>query len=174
MHIVTILFESLLRTNKYWSINITGSLSQLTYHQRYSLIMTRRFIRLNYIYMSYPGFSGVRVARLYTFICLCCPIVCLYVPSSVLWCPLRFPHKTIFGSSLSPVVCSRANVLLTLFVFVCVLWCPTHIVLCFCFVFPRLVYPMLQVSLDCQFLVAQSVFLSIFDWLLLRYSLTFI
>jgi len=31
---------------------------------------------------------------------------------------------------------------------------PTHIVLCFCFVFLRLVYPMLPVSLDCPFLIA--------------------
>jgi hypothetical protein len=25
---------------------------------------------------------------------LCCPIIWLYVLSPVLWCPLRFPHKT--------------------------------------------------------------------------------
>ena len=30
-------------------------------------------------------------------------------------------------------------------------WCPTHIVLCFWFVFLRLVYPMLPISLDCSF-----------------------
>ena len=36
-----------------------------------------------------------------------------------------------------------------LFVFVYVWWCPTHVVLCFCFVFLRLVYPMLPVSLGC-------------------------
>jgi len=35
----------------------------------------------------------------------------------------------MFGLSLPPVVC---HVLFTLFVFVCTLWCPTHIVLCFC------------------------------------------
>ena len=29
---------------------------------------------------------------------LCCPIMCSWVPSSVLRCPLRFPHKTMFGS----------------------------------------------------------------------------
>jgi hypothetical protein len=40
----------------------------------------------------------------------------------------------------------------------CVMWCPPHIVLCFCFVFLRLVYPMLSVSLDCPFLIASSVF----------------
>ena len=36
--------------------------------------------------------------------------------------------------------------------------CPTHIVLCFCFVFIRLVCPMLPVSLDYSFLIAHSVF----------------
>jgi hypothetical protein len=39
---------------------------------------------------------------------------------------------------------------------------PSHILLCFWFVFLRLVYPMLPVSLDCPFLIA------------VRYSLTFI
>jgi hypothetical protein len=34
-----------------------------------------------------------------------------------------------------------------LFVFACVYWCPTYILLCFCFVFLRLVYLMLPVSL---------------------------
>jgi hypothetical protein len=34
-----------------------------------------------------------------------------------LWCPLRFQHKTIFGSFLLPVVCRRVHVLyLCLFV----------------------------------------------------------
>ena len=50
------------------------------------------------------------------------------------------------------------NVLFTLFVFVCVKWCPTHIVLCFCFVCLHVVYPILPVSPDCQFLIAPSVF----------------
>ena len=36
--------------------------------------------------------------------------------------------------SLLPVICRSAHVLLTLVVFVCVKWCPTHIVLCFYFV----------------------------------------
>ena len=40
--------------------------------------------------------------------------------------------ETMFGSSLPPVVCGRAYVLFTLFVFVCI-WC--CVVLCFCFVF---------------------------------------
>ena len=56
------------------------------------------------------------------------------------------------------VVCRRAHVLFTLFVFVYVQWCLTHIVLCFCFVFLRLVYHMLSVSLNFPFLIVPSVF----------------
>jgi hypothetical protein len=37
------------------------------------------------------------------------------------------------------VVCRSIHVLFMLFVFVCVWWCLTHIVLCFCFVYLRLV-----------------------------------
>ena len=40
--------------------------------------------------------------------------------------------------------------------FACEWRCPTHIVLCFCSVFLRLVYPMLPVSLDCSCLIAPS------------------
>jgi hypothetical protein len=64
--------------------------------------------------------------------------------------------KTMFGSFLPPVVCRRAHVLFTLFVFVCVLCCPTHIVLWFYFVF-------LPVSLDCPFLVVPSVFSNVYS-----------
>jgi hypothetical protein len=46
-----------------------------------------------------PGFFGeFRVAHLFSF--LCCPVMCNYVRSSKLWCPLRFPHTMMFGSSL--------------------------------------------------------------------------
>jgi hypothetical protein len=90
-----------------------------------------------------------------------------------------FRIKIMFGSSLSPVVCSRVHVLFMLFVFACALWCPTHIMLCvlLCFssssvhtwLFLRfsltfiyfvlyLVCPMLPVSLDCLFLIAPSIF----------------
>jgi hypothetical protein len=107
-------------------------------------------------------FGEVRLVHLFNY--LCCPIMCLYLLSSVLWCSLRFAHNTMFGSSSSLVFCRRAHVLFTLYryVFVCAWWCPTHIVLCFCFVFLRLVYPILPVSLDCVLLLP------------LRYSLTFI
>jgi len=50
-----------------------------------------------------------------------------------------------------------AHVIFTSFVFVCVQWCLTHIVLCFCFVL-RLVYPMLPVSLGCPLFIAHLVF----------------
>ena len=95
---------------------------------------------------------------------LCCPIMCLYVLSSVLCCLLRFPHKTIvFGSSLPSVVCRRAHVLFTLFVFVCVQWCSTHIILWLCFVCLCLVYPILPVSLDSPFTIAPSVFSNVYE-----------
>jgi len=68
---------------------------------------------------------------------------------------------TIFGSSLPPVVCRRVHVLFTFFVFVCVKWCPTHVVLGFFFL--RLVYTMLPVFLDCQFLITPSVFSNVYE-----------
>ena len=68
----------------------------------------------------------------------------------------------MFGSSLPPVVCRRAHVLFTLCIFVCLQWCPTHIVLCFCFVFLRLMYPVLPVSLDCPFLIATAIFSDVY------------
>ena len=68
----------------------------------------------------------------------------------------------MFCSSLPPVVCRRAHVLFTLFAFVCTQWCPTHIMLCFCFVFLRFVYPILPVSLVCHFLSVNSVLYNVY------------
>jgi hypothetical protein len=54
---------------------------------------------------------------------------------------------------------------------VCVYLCmvvPTHIVLCFCFVFHRLEYPMLPVSLDCPFLIDPSEFSNVYYLLTLQ------
>ena len=68
----------------------------------------------------------------------------------------------MFGSSLPPVVCRRALVLFTLFVFALVEWCPTHIVLDFCFLCLRLVYHMLPVSRDCPLLITPSVFSNVY------------
>jgi hypothetical protein len=73
------------------------------------------------------------------------------------WLTINCGYKHIcWLTSLFLVVCRRDHVLFTLFVFVCVLWCPTNIVLCFCFV------------LCCQFLWI------VHFWLSLRCSLTFI
>ena len=52
---------------------------------------------------------------------------------------------------------------------ICVCLRPEHIVLCFCFVFLRLVYPMMPVSLDCPFLNPPLVFSNVY---LIVYSLT--
>ena len=69
------------------------------------------------LYMSKSRFFWwVHVAHIFSF--LCCPTMCLYVLRSVWSCPLRFPHKTMFVSSLPPVVCRRTHVIFTLFVFV--------------------------------------------------------
>ena len=63
----------------------------------------------------------------------------------------------MFGSSLPPVVCRKAHVLFTLFVCVCVYWCPTYcVMLVFC------------LSSSCVPYVAS------FSRLPLRYSLMFI
>ena len=58
--------------------------------------------------------------------------------------------------SLPPVAYRVSHVLFTFFVFACVWWCPTHIVLCFCFVCLRLV-----ASFDNIPLVFSNVY---FDW----------
>jgi hypothetical protein len=63
-----------------------------------------------------------------------------------------FCIKTMFGSSLPPVVCRRDHVLFTLFVFVCI----------FCFVFLNPVNHMLPVSLDCPFLNGPSLFSKVY------------
>jgi hypothetical protein len=81
--------------------------------------------------------------------------MCLYLPSSVLWCPLRFPHKAMFGSSLPPVVCGLVHVLFVLlYLFACGV--VQHILCC---VFRRLC---------CQFLWI------VHFWLPFHYSLPFI
>jgi len=64
----------------------------------------------------------------------------------------------MFDSSLPPVVSKKVLVLFTLFVLATCSYYPTHMVLCVCFGFLRLVYYMLPVSLDCSFLIAPLVF----------------
>jgi hypothetical protein len=67
----------------------------------------------------YIKLLSISLSLYYPFSFLCCHIMCLYVLSSLLWCLLRFPYQTISGSSLHPVVCRRAHIVFTLFVFVC-------------------------------------------------------
>ena len=64
---------------------------------------------------SFKYFTCISV--LIIFLVLCCSIMCLYVLSS--YCDIRYDFriKTMFGSSLAPIVCRRDHVLLTLFVF---------------------------------------------------------
>ena len=102
-----------------------------------------------------PVLVGPVLFILFSF--LSCPIVCLYVLSSVLWCPLRYPHKNyvrfVFTSScLIHVIC----------VCLCIVVSNTYCVvslLCLSFAF---------CAQCCQFLWIVN------SRLPLRYSLTFI
>jgi len=85
---------------------------------------------------------------------LCCLIMCLYVLSSVLWCPLRFPYKTMFDSS-SPVFLYERSYLRYVCLFA---YSGAQRILCCGFFILRLVYPTLPVSLDCPLVVVPSVF----------------
>ena len=78
---------------------------------------------------------------------LCCAIMCLYVLSSVLWCPLRFPHKNdvrfVFTSS-----CLLKDSCLIYIIYVClriVVSNALYAVSLFCFFF-------VLYTLCCQFL----------------------
>ena len=65
------------------------------------LIRSRKFLPFPSTWVHPSLFGEVCVARRF----LCCPIMCLYFLNFVLWCPLQFPYKTMFDSSLPPVVC---------------------------------------------------------------------
>ena len=88
--------------------------------------------------------------------------VCQSMLSRLLFCVRQDAILEQVGSSLPGVVCRRAHVLFTLFVLVCIQWCPTHIMLCFYFVVLRLVYPILPVSLYFHYLIAPSVFSNVY------------
>ena len=78
----------------------------------HQVIMKRKFNSENQ-----QLFCRVRVAHVFSF--LCCPIMCLYVlsPSCDVRCDCS--KKNMFCSSLPSVVCRKAHVLFTFFVFVC-------------------------------------------------------
>jgi len=70
--------------------------------------------------------------------------MCLYVLSFVLWCPLQFRIKSMFTSSLPPVVCRRVYVLSCFCVFLRMLM--SNILLLFFFlVFCVVVFALYQV-----------------------------
>ena len=113
-------------------------------------------------HLSSPSvFGGVHVAHIFSF--LCCPIMCHYVQSSVLWCPLRFPHTNdvqfffvsscLWGSYRIYViyVCLRIVVFYTYWV-----------------VFLLIVFVFVLSTLYCQFLWI------VHCWLPRRHSITFI
>jgi hypothetical protein len=50
-------------------------------------------------------YNTICVGHHYAF--CCCPIMSFFGLSFLLWCSLRFPHKTMFNSSLPPTVCRR-------------------------------------------------------------------
>ena len=96
--------------------------------------------------------NNIQITNILTIV-FCVVLLCV-LTFRVLW----FPHKTMFGSSLPPVVCRRARVLFTLFVHSGV----QHILCCGFALFVFVLF-MLPVSLDCPFFL-----------LPFRYSLTFI
>jgi hypothetical protein len=87
----------------------------------------------------------------FTFWVLCCDVLLCVFTFWVLCCDVRFDFRitTMFGSSLSLVVCRRVHVFFTLFVHVGI----QHILCCVFVLFFYFVYPMLPVSLDCPFLI---------------------
>jgi hypothetical protein len=102
----------------------------------------------------------------------CCPNVCFYILSSVLSCPLRFPHKTMFGSRLPSVVCRRADVLLCIvfmFAYIDVQHSAVaHRFSFLCFVFDLFVFVLcrmcllLLIYLHCPFLISLSGFTNVY------------
>ena len=100
-------------------------------------------------------FGGVRVAHMLSFFMLSYYVSLLSYFRVVISVTISALKRYSVRLSLQLFV--RGLMLFALFVFVCIQWCPIHIVLCLCFVFLRLVYPILPVSLDCLFLIASSV-----------------
>ena len=99
-------------------------------------------------------FGGVRI-----FLVFCVVLLCVYVPSSVVWCPLRFPQIKkcpvrlylqlfVWGSCLFNTMCMCLRIVVS----------NTYCVVFFCSCLPCvLCLPMLPVSLDYPFFIAPSV-----------------
>ena len=106
---------------------------------------------------------SLRVAIRTCIVVLCCPIMCLYVLSTMLWCSLRFPDKKRCSVRLylQLFVGGIMSYLRYLYLFAC---SGVQHILCYVFV---LLFVVLC-TLCCQFLW------TVLFWLPLRYSLTFI
>ena len=131
--------DCILRTTVY----LTSNICKLNRFWLFWFTCCRKILK----WFGFPVFYAVLLCIL-TFWVPCCDV------------RYDFRIKEMFGSSLPPVVCRMAHVLFMLCVlFVFVLWCLTHIVLCFCYVFS---------SSCCQFLWI------VHFWFLLRYSLMFL
>ena len=85
--------------------------------EKMGFVLTAAIILEPVFFMHNPGFlGGFRVHHIFRVVLLCVFTVW------VLCCDVRYDFciKTMFGSSLLAVICRRAHILLTLFVFVCV------------------------------------------------------
>ena len=85
------------------SLSLSILLPELTvYMSNTAGVRSKNYLPFTSIWVQ-PRFLVVESVLLIYFSFLCCPIMCLYVLSSVLWCPLRFPHKNnvrfVFTSS---------------------------------------------------------------------------
>ena len=111
------------------------------------------------VFLFSPSFFCGSVLLICFLCCIFCFVLFVFVLCLVLNVTISAFKNYVL---LSPVVCKSAHVLFTLVVFAWIYWCPTHIVLCFCFVFLRLVYPILPVSLNGPFFIASSVFYNVY------------
>ena len=108
--------------------------------------MQRYFYLVGYVLLIILVFFSVVLLYVFTFGVRCCDV------------RYDFRIKPMLGSSLPSVVCKTVHALFTLFLFVCLYWFPTHIVLRFCSVLLRFVYRMLPVSLYCPFGILYRLF----------------
>jgi hypothetical protein len=103
------------------------------------------------------------------FFFVLCTLCCQFLWIFLFRLPLRYSSTFIYHLRCKELKCICAG--LFFFFIKCLYLCghwrfehpvATHIVLCFCFVYLHLLYLMLPVPLDCQILIAPSVFSNIY------------
>jgi hypothetical protein len=109
-------------------------------------------------------FIGVLVRSMLHIVLVFCVVPLCVFTFWVPCCDVRYDFriKMMFSSCIPPVICKRAHVLLTLFVFVCVKWCPTKLccaLVLFFFVLCILCSQFLWIVL---FLIVPSVFSNVY------------